>query len=183
MGIETQVITAALDEVVKVCEAITPLVDGSQTYEPDPGSMQRSSNTYWKPIEQNARVIDGTDLTGVDPDGMLETISTFGAIDGQHTIACHDGRNCGVPGWLGFPKNQTWSKVPRIWPFWIAEMCQEPNLAKMVIIVAFLGRPGAQESGVGQKWSKSRGSWVGEVRRNHIVPKYSDVKNVAFLVD
>ena len=72
MGIETQVITAALDEVVKVCEAITPLVDGSQTYEPDPGSMQRSSNTYWKPIEQNARVVDGTDLTGVDPDGMLE---------------------------------------------------------------------------------------------------------------
>jgi len=72
MSNETQVITAMLDEIVKTCESITPLADSSQAFEPDPGSMQRSSDTYWKPVQQNARVIDGIDLTGEDPDGMLE---------------------------------------------------------------------------------------------------------------
>ena len=85
MGQETQVITAALDEVVKVCEEITPLVDGSQSYEPDPGSMQRSSDTYWKPIEQNARVIDGKDISAETPDGMLE-LSISGNLDGYSNI-------------------------------------------------------------------------------------------------
>jgi len=69
---ETQVITAALDEVVKTFEEVTTLSDRTQPYEPNPGSMQRSSDQYVKPIQQNANVVEGKDISGETPDGMLE---------------------------------------------------------------------------------------------------------------
>jgi hypothetical protein len=93
---ETQVITAALEEVVKTFEEITTLTDASQAYEPNPGSMQRSSDTYWKTLQQNANVVEGKDISGVDPDGMLE-LSISGSMEDYSNIwrkiASHDMRD------------------------------------------------------------------------------------------
>ncbi|MCP4929989.1 MAG: coat protein, partial [Gammaproteobacteria bacterium] len=93
---ETQVITAALDEVVKTFEEVTTLSDRTQPYEPNPGSMQRSSDQYVKPIQQNANVVEGKDISGETPDGMLE-LSMIGSMGDYsniwRTIASHDMRD------------------------------------------------------------------------------------------
>lgn len=93
---ETQVITAALDEVVKTFEEVTTLTDMAQPYEPNAGSMQRSSDTYWKPIQQNANVVEGKDISAVTPDGMLELAISGSMGDYSNiwrTIASHDMRD------------------------------------------------------------------------------------------
>ena len=93
---EVQLVTAALDETVKYFEEITPLQDSCQPYEPNPGSMQRSSDTYIKPLQQSANVVDGKDISGVTPDGMLE-LSISGSMGDYsniwRTIASHDMRD------------------------------------------------------------------------------------------
>ena len=93
---EGQLITNAIDEVVQVFEDVTTLTDRAQAYEPNPGSMQRSSDTYWKPLQQNDTVIEGKDISGETPDGMLE-LSMSGSMGDYsniwRTIPSHDMRD------------------------------------------------------------------------------------------
>ena len=67
MSEQTQVITAALDAIVETSEAYNVMTDMTQTYVPNPGSMDRSNNVYWKPIKQNTNRQSGWDTTPGNP--------------------------------------------------------------------------------------------------------------------
>lgn len=77
---EGQVITYAIDEIVKTFTELYLLTDKVQHYQPDPGSMQRSSNIYWKPIQQHGHIIEGWDISGPGADDILE-LSISGSLD------------------------------------------------------------------------------------------------------
>lgn len=68
---EGQLVTYAIDEMVEVFKGIHTLTDMTQNYDPGAGSLQRSANQYWKPVQQQSRTQSGWDLTG-DQDGVLE---------------------------------------------------------------------------------------------------------------
>lgn len=79
---EGETITYALDEIVEVFKGIETFTDMAQHYEPGSGDgseLQRSNNQYWKPIQQQSRDVDGWDLTGAGPDGVLE-LSIMGSL-------------------------------------------------------------------------------------------------------
>jgi len=75
---EGKMITYAIEEMVNVFEGMSTLTDMSQVYDPGAGSLQRSNNQYWKPVQQQAVTKDGWDLTG-QRDGVLE-LSIRGAL-------------------------------------------------------------------------------------------------------
>lgn len=68
---EGQLVTLAIDEVIETISAITPMAQKAKKYTPPAASMQRSSNTIWMPVEQEAPTQEGWDLTG-DATGILE---------------------------------------------------------------------------------------------------------------
>lgn len=68
---EGQLVTLAIDEVIDTISAITPMAQKAKKYTPPTASMQRSSNTIWMPVEQEAPTQEGWDLTG-DATGILE---------------------------------------------------------------------------------------------------------------
>lgn len=68
---EGQLVTLAIDEVIDTISAITPMAQKAKKYTPPAASMQRSSNTIWMPVEQEAPTQEGWDLTG-DATGILE---------------------------------------------------------------------------------------------------------------
>lgn len=68
---EGQLVTLAVDEVIETISAITPMAQKAKKYTPPAASMQRSSNTIWMPVEQEAPTQEGWDLTG-DATGILE---------------------------------------------------------------------------------------------------------------
>lgn len=49
------------------------LVDKVERFEPEAGSMQNASNVVWRPVEQQAVILDGWDLTGQESDIIEET--------------------------------------------------------------------------------------------------------------
>lgn len=61
---EGQMITYAIDEVIKTVENLTPMASKVSKYQPEAASMQRSSNEVWMPVEQEAPTQRGWDLTG-----------------------------------------------------------------------------------------------------------------------
>ena len=67
MSEQTQVITAALDAIVEMSEAYSPLTDRTEPFVPEPGSMSRSSNQWWKPLQQNTNRQSGWDTTAGNP--------------------------------------------------------------------------------------------------------------------
>lgn len=69
---EGQLITYGIDEIVMTFEELYLLTNKVQHYQPDPGSMQRSSNIYWKPLQQHGHEIEGWDITGPGADDILE---------------------------------------------------------------------------------------------------------------
>lgn len=75
---EGAIITYAIDELTEVFEGVTTLQDVAQKYEPPAGSMQRSSNAYYKPVQQQAVEHEGWDMTST-VDGVLE-LSIGGAL-------------------------------------------------------------------------------------------------------
>lgn len=79
-----QVITYAQDEVINVFEQIMTFTDASQQYTPDAGSMQRSSEQYWKPVQQAVETIDGWDIEGQET-GLLE-LSIGGSLDVPNNV-------------------------------------------------------------------------------------------------
>lgn len=68
---EGQVITFMLDEVIETIENLTPMAQRVGKYEPPTADMQRSQNTVWMPLEQEAPTMPGWDLTG-QATGILE---------------------------------------------------------------------------------------------------------------
>lgn len=61
---EGQMTTYAIDEVINTIESLTPMAQKASKYTPPAASMQRSSNTVWMPVEQEAPTQEGWDLTG-----------------------------------------------------------------------------------------------------------------------
>lgn len=68
---EGQVTTFALDEIINTVENMTPMAQRVKKYTPPAGSMQRSDNTFWMRVEQEAPTQEGWDLTGKETD-LLE---------------------------------------------------------------------------------------------------------------
>lgn len=68
---EGALVTYALDEIVETLSVISTFTDMGQTYNPPGAELQRSANSYWKPIEQQARDVSGWDVTGEDG-GVIE---------------------------------------------------------------------------------------------------------------
>ncbi|MBF1995633.1 coat protein [Serratia symbiotica] len=68
---EGQMITYAVDEIIDTVENLTPMAQKTTKYAPSAPSMQRSGNTLWLPVEQEAPTQSGWDLTG-KATGLLE---------------------------------------------------------------------------------------------------------------
>lgn len=68
---EGQLVTYALDEIIETIENMTPMASKVTKYTPPAESMQRSGNTVWMPVEQEAPTQTGWDLTGKET-GVLE---------------------------------------------------------------------------------------------------------------
>ncbi|EMG3683445.1 coat protein [Serratia marcescens] len=79
---EGQMITYAVDEVIKTVENMTPMAQKTTKYTPEVASMQRSGNTFWLPVEQEAPTQEGWDLTGKETDVLeLSVKCNMGAPD------------------------------------------------------------------------------------------------------
>lgn len=68
---EGQLVTYAIDEIIETVQNLTPMASKVTKYTPPAESMQRSSNTVWMPVEQEAPTQTGWDLTG-NATGILE---------------------------------------------------------------------------------------------------------------
>ena len=68
---EGQLVTYAIDEIIETVQNLTPMASKVTKYTPPAESMQRSSNTVWMPVEQEAPTLTGWDLTG-NATGILE---------------------------------------------------------------------------------------------------------------
>ncbi|HEK2733388.1 TPA: coat protein [Proteus mirabilis] len=68
---EGQIITYMVDEVVNTIENNCPMAQRVGKYTPPAGDMQRSQNTIWMPVEQEAPTQKGWDLTDKET-GILE---------------------------------------------------------------------------------------------------------------
>lgn len=60
---EGQMLTYAIDEVISTVENLTPMAERVNKYTPPGAAMQRSGNTVWMPVEQEAPTQRGWDLT------------------------------------------------------------------------------------------------------------------------
>lgn len=65
---EGQMVAYAIDEVINTVENMTPMAQKVNKYSPPANEMQRSNNTIWMPVEQEAPTIPGWDLTGEETD-------------------------------------------------------------------------------------------------------------------
>lgn len=68
---EGQLVTYAIDEIIETVENLTPMAQKTTKYSPPAESMQRSGNTVWMPVEQEAPTQSGWDLTNKQT-GVLE---------------------------------------------------------------------------------------------------------------
>ncbi|HGM7048716.1 P22 phage major capsid protein family protein [Serratia marcescens] len=79
---EGQMVTYAVDEVIKTVQSLTPMAQKTKEYTPPAPSMQRSGNTFWLPVEQEAPTQEGWDLTGKETDVLeLSVKCNMGAPD------------------------------------------------------------------------------------------------------
>ena len=61
------------EEAMETIEDQTMLADMCSRFEPGAAGMQNSSNFVWRPVEQQAVIQDGWDLTGLETDIIEET--------------------------------------------------------------------------------------------------------------
>lgn len=79
---EGQMVTYAVDEVIKTVQNLTPMAQKTKEYTPPAPSMQRSGNTFWLPVEQETPTQEGWDLTGKATDVLeLSVKCNMGAPD------------------------------------------------------------------------------------------------------
>ena len=65
------------ESVLDTYEDQTMLVDKTQVFTPDSGTMQNAGNVIWRPVEQHAPIIEGFDLTDLEQDIIEETYPAF----------------------------------------------------------------------------------------------------------
>tara|TARA_R110002020_G_scaffold467655_1_gene691383 strand:+ start:17346 stop:18614 length:1269 start_codon:yes stop_codon:yes gene_type:complete len=65
------------ESVLDTYEDQTMLVDKTQVFTPESGTMQNAGNVIWRPKEQHAPIIDGWDLTGQEQSIIEETYPAF----------------------------------------------------------------------------------------------------------
>jgi hypothetical protein len=65
------------ESVLDTYEDQTMLVDKTQVFTPDSGTMQNAGNVIWRPVEQHAPIIEGFDITGQEQDIIEETYPAF----------------------------------------------------------------------------------------------------------
>lgn len=61
------------ENALETIEDQVMLVDMCERFEPDSGDMQNANNVVWRPVEQQAVIQDGWDLTGLETDIIEET--------------------------------------------------------------------------------------------------------------
>jgi hypothetical protein len=76
---EGALVTYALDEIVETLSALSTFTDKAYSYDPSPESLQRSGDSWFKPIEQQVRDVDGWDVSS-DFGGVIE-LSIGGSLD------------------------------------------------------------------------------------------------------
>lgn len=76
---EGALVTYALDEITEQLSIVQTFSDAAQEYNPNPSSLQRSSDIYFKPIEQQVRDVPGWDVSS-DFGGVIE-LSIGGSLD------------------------------------------------------------------------------------------------------
>ena len=65
------------ESVLDTYEDQTMLVDKTQVFTPDSGTMQNAGNVIWRPVEQHAPILEGFDLTGQEQQIIEETYPAF----------------------------------------------------------------------------------------------------------
>lgn len=65
---EGQLVAYAVDEVIETLANVLPMAERVEYYNPPAAEMQRSGNTIWMPVEQEAPTQRGWDLTGKQTD-------------------------------------------------------------------------------------------------------------------
>ncbi len=65
------------ESVLDTYEDQTMLVDKTQVFTPDSGTMQNAGNVIWRPVEQHAPIIEGFDITGQEQGIIEETYPAF----------------------------------------------------------------------------------------------------------
>lgn len=65
------------ESVLDTYEDQTMLVDKTQVFKPDSGTMQNAGNVVWRPKEQHAPILEGFDLTGQEQQIIEETYPAF----------------------------------------------------------------------------------------------------------
>jgi hypothetical protein len=61
------------ENALETYEDQTMLVDKTDVFTPNPGTMQNSGNVIWRPVQQHAPVIEGWDLAGLEQEIIEET--------------------------------------------------------------------------------------------------------------
>ncbi|TIM24866.1 MAG: coat protein [Mesorhizobium sp.] len=72
---EGQMVAYAVSEVVETLSNLTPMAQKVEKYTPPGREMQRSDNTIWMPLEQEAPTQKGWDLTGKTSDLLELSVS------------------------------------------------------------------------------------------------------------
>lgn len=72
---EGQMVAYAIDEVINTVSNMTPMAQKANKYTPPANEMQRSGNTIWMPVEQEAPTVEGWDLTGEESDILELSVS------------------------------------------------------------------------------------------------------------
>ena len=60
------------EKILDTWEEQTDLLPMTTYTEPDGGKMQVSGNSYWESVEQHSNIVEGDDLSGVTPSGIIE---------------------------------------------------------------------------------------------------------------
>ncbi len=65
------------EQALDTYEDQTMMVDKTQVFEPNGGTMQNAGNVIWRPKDQHAPILEGWDLTGQEQDIIEETYPAF----------------------------------------------------------------------------------------------------------
>lgn len=74
MGEQTtaKIAMAYFDSILDTWEEQTDLLPMTTYTEPDGSKMQVSGNSYWESVEQHSNIVEGDDLSGVTPSGIIQ---------------------------------------------------------------------------------------------------------------
>lgn len=65
------------EQALDTYEDQTMMIDKTQVFEPNGGTMQNAGNVIWRPTDQHAPILDGWDLAGQEQDIIEQTYPAF----------------------------------------------------------------------------------------------------------